>query len=131
MALILAEKGQLSNGLQLASEGLDMARAVGALEKEIDALRVLGLLKRRAGHEHEAISLLQLSMQLSQEKNDPYRQGLALLELGRTYLEVADSDGNKQAEAWNHLNLAAEKFSELNAAHDLQLTQNVLDRIEW
>ena len=108
-----------------------MAREVGAREKEIDALRVLGVLKRRFRQEHEAISLLQLSMRLSQEKNDPYRQGLALLELGRTYLEVADSDEDKQAEAWNHLTLAAEKFSDLNAAYDLRLTQSMLDQIEW
>ncbi len=73
-------------------------------------------------------------MTLSQTQNDPYRQGLALLELGRLYLILTQADqslnGNCKTKALTMLNEAADKFESLGAAYDFHLTQTVLSQIQ-
>ena len=131
-ALLLAEKGTLAPGLQTADEALEMARTAGHLEKEADVLRALGMLRLQAGQYEAAESALRTSADLSEQHNDPYRQGQTLLEIGRLYHYLADVDpterDNWHAKAVVVLDQAADRFELLGAAYDLRLTQSLLNQ---
>jgi hypothetical protein len=77
-----------------------------------------------------AESLLRESVDLCVQRNDPYRQGLALLELGRVYQRLAHASNLAQVEwqtrAVATLEEAAEKFESLGAAYDLEMTRVAL-----
>ena len=131
LALIRAEAGELEKGLEMAEEALDKTRQTGLAEKESECLRALGILHRRGGHPTEAERRLQQSAELALSQADPYRHGLALLELGRLYQSLARTDHIKRA-SWRSkaeaaLSDASQQFSSLGAAHDLSLTQRVLN----
>jgi tetratricopeptide (TPR) repeat protein len=84
-ALIQTERGELDAGLEAVAHALQTARGAGLTESEADCLRVLGLLHARAGRGPESEEQLRASAALAHAQGDRYRQGLALLELGRTY----------------------------------------------
>jgi class 3 adenylate cyclase/tetratricopeptide (TPR) repeat protein len=130
MALIRAEAGELEKGLEMAREALDRTRQTGLAEKESECLRALGMLHRRGGHPTEAERSLQQSAELALSQTDPYRHGLALLELGRLYQSLARTDhinrANWRSKAEAALSKASQQFSNLGAAHDLSLTQRAL-----
>ena len=134
LALVQAEQEELEPGLTLASEALDMARQAGFVEGEVDCLRVLGVLKAKAGDHQKAQVRIQDSAQLAQQYNDPYRQGLALLELGRAYQALAQTDQPSRlgwrTKAVVTLNQAIEKFNALGAAYQLQLAQTALSQLQ-
>jgi tetratricopeptide (TPR) repeat protein len=134
LALVQAEQGSLETGLALAQEALGMARTAGFVEGEVDCLRVVGLLQFRAGQHDQAGAMLQDSIELAQKQDDPYRQGLALLELGRIYQAQAHPDQPGQlgwrAKAVVALNQAVEKFDALGASYQLHLAQSVLNQLQ-
>ncbi len=134
LALVEAEKGQLQPGIQSAQQALDMARSFGLMEKETECLRVLGILHSYLGEYDGAEVLLQDSVELARKQNDPYRLGLALLELGRMHHNAART-GQAKPEAWTAkavtaLNQAADHFKALGAALDLQQTQAILNQMQ-
>jgi ATP/maltotriose-dependent transcriptional regulator MalT len=134
LASVQANQGQLDPGLALAQEALEMARTAGFMEGEIDCLRVVGILQFRAGRYDRARAMLQNSSELAQKQNDPYRQGLALLELGWIYQAQAQNDQpgrlGWQAKAVVAFNQAGELFNSLGAAYQLHLAQTALDQLQ-
>ena len=114
LALVHAEQGELEVGLQSAQEGLEIARANGFIEGETDCLRVLGILQARMGHYSQAETLLNNSVSLSIQQNTSYRQGLALLELGRVYYHIAQANRSAHKEwqdkALTTINAASHTF---------------------
>jgi tetratricopeptide (TPR) repeat protein len=134
LALVQAENDSLPLGLKTAKRALDMAQADGQTAKEIDCLRVLGVLQARAGESSEAEILLDQAIELSLAQSDPYRQAQALLELGRMYQSLAQTDHSApdkwRAKALATLTEAAEQFEALGAAHDLDLAQAALNQIQ-
>jgi predicted ATPase/class 3 adenylate cyclase/Tfp pilus assembly protein PilF len=134
LALIKAERGDLEAGLESASQALQIASAAGLVEAEIESTRVLGALRGRAGDYVGAEALLRESAELCLKRNDPYRQGLALLELGRIYQHLAHPTNPMRAE-WEAkgvqaLSKAVERFKSLGAAHDLQIAESLLRKME-
>jgi class 3 adenylate cyclase/Tfp pilus assembly protein PilF len=119
--------------LGLAGRALELAQEAKLQAEEANCYRTLGSLFRRAGRHDEAETYLRDSVELSAKQNDPYRHGLALLELGRLYLDLAQTDGSSNttllARAASSLNEAADKFEALGAAYDLQVTRQVLSQI--
>jgi tetratricopeptide (TPR) repeat protein len=134
LALVQAEQGHLETGLEFAQDALEMARTAGHVEGEADCLRVLGVLRSRTGQYDEAEAMLQDSVDLALKQDDPYRHGLALLELGRAYQSLAQIDQPSwlgwRAKAVVALNQAAEKFYTLGAAYQLQLAQTALSQLQ-
>nr|MBA3531935.1 tetratricopeptide repeat protein [Ardenticatenales bacterium] len=87
----------------------------------------------RAGHYQEAEEPLQSSAALAQQHKDPYREGLALLELGHLYQKLTHSavmaydQYYPRAETAFHASIA--RFTALGAAYDLWLAQGALDHL--
>jgi tetratricopeptide (TPR) repeat protein len=134
LALAQAEQGQLDPGLALAQEALEVARTAGFVEGEVDCLRVGGMIQFRTDRCEQAETMLQNSIELAQEQNDPYRQGLALIELGRIYQAQANSDQpgrlGWRAKAVVVLNQAGELFNSLGAAYQLHQAQTALGQLQ-
>lgn len=133
LALIQAEE-DLQQGLTSAQEALRMARSAELTEEEADSRRVLGVLYARAGDYLEAEVLLRESVDLCLQLNAPYNKGLALLELGRLYGYLANSDGSGHNEwrvkALTVLSEASKQFETLGATYDLQLAQALSRQLE-
>ena len=92
------------------------------------------MLRARAGETSEAEILLGQAIELSLAQSDPYRQAQALLELGRMYQSLAQTDYSApdkwRAKALAILTQAAEQFEALGAAHDLDLAQAALNQLQ-
>jgi class 3 adenylate cyclase/tetratricopeptide (TPR) repeat protein len=134
LAMVETENGAWQVGLPLAEQALELAQTARLVEKEGDCLRVLGVLHARAGQSGEAEVFLRRSIDFSIKQNDPYRQGQALLELGRVYqrrIQVGQPDLDKwRAEALMTLDKAAKLFEALGAAYDLHLVRTALAQIQ-
>src|SRR5262249_413513 len=78
----------------------------------------------------EAETLLRNSIDLCRQRNDPYQQGLALLELGRLYQHLVEADTRAEREwrmlALTALNGAVKLFNSLGASYDQRLAQESL-----
>jgi uncharacterized protein HemY len=119
--------------LDVADQALKMAQAAKLEAEEANCYQTLGILSGRAGQYDEAEAYLRDAVDLSTKQNDPYRQGLALLELGHLYLALAQTNDAPDTTIMDHatssLNEAAEKFEALGAEHDLQLVQLALNEL--
>ncbi len=124
LALAQANLVDLASGLASAEQALTLAREGGLLDLQADCLRVLGILVGQAQNWSEAESHFQASIALCSQLNDPYRQGLALLELGRLYHQRGDREPTTQEQWYGRaregLTHAARLFGRLGAAHDLE-----------
>jgi tetratricopeptide (TPR) repeat protein len=129
-----AELGQLQQGLHTAEQALQMARAAGFREGEIDCLRVVGTLYARVGNYQDAEGHLIGSADLSAKQNARYQQGLALYELGRLYQQrsLVDRPVNRacQPKARSALNKAATVFEGLGAARDHRRVLTALGQLQ-
>ncbi len=128
-ALVQAET-DLRTAIDTATQALGIAQNAGLAEAEADCRRVLGVLRARAGQYEEAEALLLASIELCRSRHDPYREGLALSELGRLYQRLAQLN-NPMRELWktraiSACNQAAELFERLGARYDLQVVESAL-----
>ncbi len=71
--------------LELASQALKMSESSGLAEEEVDAYRALGMIYRSTGEYLQAENFLRQALDLSTQREDPYQEGLALLELAHLY----------------------------------------------
>lgn len=99
-ALVLAEQDQLMSGQEAATRALRMAREAGLRPLEVDCLRVVGALLARGGNYLESEEHLRQSWEISRQLNDPYKQGLALLEMGLIY-QTLWGVGQELPAAWH------------------------------
>ena len=134
LALIQADTGRLQEARQTVTEALEMARASGLLEREIECLRVLGILQTRSGSFEEAEISLRCSVDLAKEQNNPYLQGQALYELGRLYQQVYRHN-NSHPEIWSskalrNLGEATSIFETLGATYDLKLVRDTTNQVQ-
>ncbi len=134
LALIRSETDGVEKGLDLAWQALDLARQSGLRDMEADCLRVLGVLRARTGEWLEAETHFHESIEVCLQQKDPYRQGLALLEMGRLFQQLAragDLAGTGwQARALEILQEASALFQRLGAAYDLRAADALLVQIE-
>jgi class 3 adenylate cyclase/tetratricopeptide (TPR) repeat protein len=135
--LALVQAGQMEElqpGLKLAEEALEMARTMHFIEGEVDSLRVLGILYTQAGEYLQAETCLLDSVELSLKQNTGYRRGLALYELGRLYVRLAQLNqpvsDDWPVKALKALNEAGELFKTLGAVHYLHRVQLSLRDIQ-
>jgi class 3 adenylate cyclase/tetratricopeptide (TPR) repeat protein len=130
-ALVWAARGDLPQGLEYAQQALQMARAAGLSELESECLRVLGMVRARAGDLIVAEALFYKSIAVCRQRNDVYRHGLALLELGRLYehLSVLGQSEQSVTQALEAYRDAAELFKRLGANYDLEQAQTTHDRL--
>jgi len=132
IALSLAET-EFPRSLSEAEAALRVAQEAGLIEQEGDCRRVLGTLRARAGDYLEAESLLREAVDLSIQSDTPYARGLAFVELGKLYQNIA-CDQQAEREAWSARALsayreAAEQFHHLGAAYDLLGVQAAIDAL--
>jgi len=130
-ALVWAARGDLRQGLECAQQALQMARAGGLSELESECLRVLGMVRARAGDVIVAEALFYKSIAVCRQRNDAYRHGLALLELGRLYEQLGAYGQSDQAgvQALQAYREAGELFERLGANYDLGQAQKAYDRL--
>jgi adenylate cyclase len=130
-ALTCAARGELGKGLECARQALQMARAAALSELEAECLRVLGVLRMRAGDHMVAEALFYASITVSRRRNDIYRHGLTLLELGRLYEQPARlaRSAGESAQASAAYAEAADLFARLGAAHELGLALAAAQRL--
>ncbi|MCA9971878.1 MAG: tetratricopeptide repeat protein, partial [Anaerolineales bacterium] len=131
LALAQAETGDVAQGMETAVQGIELAKSLGLSDKEADNLRALGILCARSGDMLEAETRLRESAELCRQINDPYRHGLALVELGRLYQGFAgqtdaDARTNWPDKAQQVLLEAAALFEGLGARHDLDRARSLL-----
>lgn len=128
-------KGQkeIETGLKLAGQALGLARTNGLSEKETECLYALGIISGLAGDCSGAETLLRQSIELARGQRDPYRQGLALVELARvthsSWVQLGQPAAMHQ-QALAALTEAIELFQTLGAAHDLTQAQSLLYQIQ-
>ncbi len=96
LAIVQANNGELKLAIATAEKAHQMASEGGFVDEEIDCQRIAGLLLARGGRFNEAMPLLQGSLELSRQQRDPYRQGLALLELSQALLNKAEKEKGKE-----------------------------------
>ena len=89
LALALGAGGALDSGLEYAEEAARLGHDGGFLDLEADCLRALGILRLRAGQRRQAETAFVESIELCLQQQDPYRRGLALLEMGRLHYAIA------------------------------------------
>lgn len=132
-ALVYAEEN-LKTGIASAEQALQMARTTEFAELEADCRRVLGTLHARAGDSLEAEVLLRESVDLCLQLNAPYKEGLALFELGRLYAHMARTADPVRAEwrtkALRALGEAIDRFEALGAAYDLKTAQTIAGELQ-
>lgn len=130
-ALVLVARGELAQGLHYAQQALQMARAASLSELESECLRVLGIIRMRANDYQVAEALFYKSIAVCRQRNDSYRQGLALLELGGLYEQLSMLGRAEQANqhALDTYSEAVKLFESLGASYDLSLAQTALGRL--
>lgn len=128
-ALTLAAAGEQEGGEQLAAEALVMARSSGIAEQEVESLRALGHLQRLAGKQSAARETLTSLVAISEQRDDPYQHGLALLELGQLELDSDATGVEGRAVARGILEQANQLFDQLGAAHELQIVTRALAQL--
>ena len=131
LAMVQAECGDLTN-LQTAMQAWHMARVGGYQDEKIDCLRIVGLLLARGGNFSEAEQSLQGSLDLSREQSDPYRQGLALMELGRVFLTHLEKEAPELTQlrdkAIKYFREAITIFQNLGSEHNLRQAKAELNK---
>lgn len=120
---LLANSGELAEGLQKAEQSLALAREAGSVEQETDGLRVLGALHSRARHGEPAEQFLRDALARSRQAGDRYRTGQALYELGRLYQGM-----DRKPEAQELFMEAQQIFYALGAAYDLRRLNRRVER---
>lgn len=86
-AYVLAEKGELTQALQLAKSALAQSKSTGFLEGEIDASRILGIIYFYQGDNTNAELNLKESIELAIQVKDKLKEGLGRMELGHLYAQ--------------------------------------------
>ena len=132
LAMVQAECGDLPKGLNTAMQAWHMARVGGYQDEKIDCLRIVGLLLARGGNFSEAEQSLQGSLDLSREQSDPYRQGLALLELGRVFLSHLEKEAPElvrlRDKAIKYFRESITIFQNLGSEHNLRQAKAELNK---
>lgn len=133
LAMVQAESGNLGTGLNTANRAWRYAHDEGFQDEEIDCLRTLGVINSRQGEFGEAERSLQQSLDLSRKEPDPYRQGLALLELGRNFLlqavgEVPEAVEQLRSKATKILQASIAILRPLGATKNLVQAQAALNQ---
>lgn len=82
LSALLAADRNVDDAIVLAEEACRTASECGVRDSEADSTRVLGLLHARRGDQPAAEIALQKSIDAARKVGDPYREALALLELG-------------------------------------------------
>lgn len=122
--------GDFSLAIHIAQTALRLAESANLSEELVESLRVLGVLYRASGQHRKAEDSLRRSLQLSQERRDPYHQGLAELELAHLFsdqqADCPDCLAEVQQKTRDVLISAASHFEEVGASYDLELTRTML-----
>ena len=131
-ALILAEQNDLSQGLVLAEQALQMAQGADLSAEVANCYQSLGTLHTTAGNYELAEQHLRQAQELISDQNDPYRYGQVLLAMGHLYCAKAKKQipGDFSARAMTIFEEAAAKFRTIGSSHFLDLTQVVMNDIQ-
>jgi predicted ATPase/class 3 adenylate cyclase len=129
---LLALIEMLENNFQSAGLAAEKALAISQrgdiIEKQADALRVLGASNARLGRFEEAEKFLLDSIGLAQEMNDRFCEAKARFELGLLFGLWSQSDLSPSGECINHalsnLETAIQIFEDLGARYELQRAKN-------
>jgi class 3 adenylate cyclase/tetratricopeptide (TPR) repeat protein len=114
------------DALNVAAYACRIARQSGVPETEADCARVMGTLHLKRGDRESAHASLRSSLALAQKLGDPYREALALLELG-----IATGAEGGSEEHLRYVEDAIRLFTQVGATYDLRravTTFNLGDR---
>ncbi|HEY3054428.1 MAG TPA: adenylate/guanylate cyclase domain-containing protein [Thermoanaerobaculia bacterium] len=120
MAMTKAARQSPADALPVAENAVRLAREEGVAETEADCLRILGILHIRNKSDCEAEKVLRCSAEIAARLGDPYRQALALIELG----SIASLDPQQRLQ---HTEEAVRLFTMLGAAQDAHRAMAALE----
>lgn len=111
-----------------AEKALSTARHGDMADKQVEALRTLGIINAKMEDFEQAEKLLYNSIELAQQLNDRFSEAKARYELGIQFLSRIVSDKNQRTQyleqAERSLEASIRIFEALGAKHDLQRAQN-------
>ncbi len=125
-ALVLNEQGEQEEAIQQAELGLSLATQTGLVGGQADSGRVLAILLFGQNRQTEAEEILQTTIALCQQNDDPYRQGQALTILGNLYAQMGQEVNAYKGRTTGYLHQAQvaylgaiDLFTDLGAQFDL------------
>ncbi len=111
-----------------AEQSLSISQRGAIVEKQVDALRVLGTISAKLEEFEQAEKSLYNSIELAQQLNDRYSEAKARYELGQLFWSWSERDPSQKRQyleqAWKSLEAAIRVFETLGAKHNLQLAKN-------
>ncbi len=132
-ALIECSQGSPERGVLLATEARQLARDSRLVDSEVDACRALGVAHARCENFEEAERYLAESADLADRRGDPYRRGLALLELGLLYERAAGRQPSGverwRGEVQKQVEEAGRLFRRLGARIEIARTEELRSRV--
>ena len=127
-ALIEIEQSDLDEAQKSADQALALARDGGISDKQMEALKVLGIIHGKKGLYQQAETYLNSSKDLALQLSDRFNEAKASYELGVMFLSWSESDQARQAQKTKQAEGALDKaigiFEALGAKHDLQQAKN-------
>jgi tetratricopeptide (TPR) repeat protein len=124
-ALVECSRGGAQRALEIAEEARKLAHEHELVESEADCCRALATAYARLNDRARAAELLRDSIDLSAKVSDPYRHGLAVLDLGLLYAQDRRVD-----EARANFAQAERVFLNLGARFDCERARNARAQID-
>jgi predicted ATPase/class 3 adenylate cyclase len=132
-ALVEIQDENFEKAKLLAEQALTVSKRANIPEKQVDALRIFGIVQTKMGEFQEGEDSLTSSISLAQELKDRFSEAKARYELGMLYWNRSQQDPARQSQhldwAVKSLDAAVRIFEALGANHDLQQakdTRNLL-----
>ena len=129
-ALIDIEDEDFQKAKISAEQALLIAKRGDMPEKQVEALKILGIIQVKTGEFREAEASLSNSIELAQQLNDRFCEAKARYELGVLFWNWGQQDQAQQSQhmqrAEMSLDAAVHIFEALGAKHDLQRARNML-----
>ena len=127
-AQIEMQEGDFQEALSSAEKTLMVSQQGGITEKQVDALRVLGVITLKIGEFKQSESYLYQSIDLAQQLNDRFSEAKARFEIGLLFRSWSERDTSQQyqylEQAARSLDAAIRIFEILGAKGEFQKAKN-------
>jgi predicted ATPase/class 3 adenylate cyclase len=127
-AMVEIRSGDLEKGKTSVERALEISKSEDIPEKQVDALRIRGIIYTIEGKFEEAENSYSKSIELAQELKDRFSEAKASHEMGKLLMEKCHKETENQRvdlkKAGRSLEAAIHIFEALGAGHDLQLAKD-------
>ncbi len=122
-ALIEIQNGDYQKAKIFAEQALSISQYGSITEKQVDALRIMGIISAKMGEFEQSETFLYNSIELAQQLNDRFSEAKARYEMGQLFWLWNEKNPSQQKphseQAARSLDAAIRIFDALGAKHDL------------